>query len=242
MGLLDSISKKMEENAEKRKQAKEVKQQEDVEYKEILNTFKDNKSEKFEGYYFDTKNQKILNPRGILTREYRVYDFSDVLSYKVNKTEHNDSKTQTKHKHALTRAVVGGVLTAPVGGLGAIVGGFTGKKETTTISKDFLDHLGVTINFKDGSSFEIVFVPDTVKTDGIIARAGVENTNKLTAILSVIVQKNNANPSTTKEQRTPQSSPATDPLDEIKKLKGLLDIGAITQEEFDAKKKQLLNL
>ena len=38
-----------------------------------------------------------------------------------------------------------------------------------------------------------------------------------------------------------QSSPA-DPLDEIKKLKGLLDIGAITQEEFDAKKKQLLDL
>lgn len=30
--------------------------------------------------------------------------------------------------------------------------------------------------------------------------------------------------------------------DEIKKLKNLLDIGAITQEEFDEKKKQLLNL
>lgn len=31
-------------------------------------------------------------------------------------------------------------------------------------------------------------------------------------------------------------------LDEIKKLKELLDLGAITQEEFDAKKKQLLGL
>lgn len=30
--------------------------------------------------------------------------------------------------------------------------------------------------------------------------------------------------------------------DEILKLKNLLDVGAITQEEFDAKKKQLLNL
>ena len=30
--------------------------------------------------------------------------------------------------------------------------------------------------------------------------------------------------------------------DEIKKYKDLLDAGAITQEEFDAKKKQLLNL
>ncbi len=31
-------------------------------------------------------------------------------------------------------------------------------------------------------------------------------------------------------------------LDEIKKLKELLDCGAITQEEFDSKKKELLNL
>ncbi len=30
--------------------------------------------------------------------------------------------------------------------------------------------------------------------------------------------------------------------DEIKKYKELLDIGAITQEEYDAKKKQLLGL
>lgn len=33
-----------------------------------------------------------------------------------------------------------------------------------------------------------------------------------------------------------------DPYEEVKKLKELLDIGAITQEEFDAKKKELLNL
>lgn len=33
-----------------------------------------------------------------------------------------------------------------------------------------------------------------------------------------------------------------DPVDEIRKYKGLLDDGIITQDEFDAKKKQLLNL
>jgi hypothetical protein len=32
------------------------------------------------------------------------------------------------------------------------------------------------------------------------------------------------------------------PADELKKFKGLLDMGIITQEEFDAKKKQLLGL
>lgn len=53
---------------------------------------------------------------------------------------------------------------------------------------------------------------------------------------------NSNNQSSNEPISATQSSPASDPLDEIKKLKGLLDIGAITQEEFDAKKKQLLEI
>lgn len=37
-------------------------------------------------------------------------------------------------------------------------------------------------------------------------------------------------------------APSKDPIEEVKLLKELLDIGAITQEEFDTKKKELLNL
>lgn len=39
-----------------------------------------------------------------------------------------------------------------------------------------------------------------------------------------------------------QRTPGFDVADELKKYKDLLDCGAITQEEFDAKKKQLLDL
>ena len=41
----------------------------------------------------------------------------------------------------------------------------------------------------------------------------------------------------------PQSAPVfQDAADEIRKYKELLDMGAITQEEFDAMKKRLLGL
>lgn len=40
----------------------------------------------------------------------------------------------------------------------------------------------------------------------------------------------------------PAPAPAADPADELKKYKALLDEGVITQEDFDAKKKQLLGL
>lgn len=43
-------------------------------------------------------------------------------------------------------------------------------------------------------------------------------------------------------EETVDAAPAFSPADEIKKYKELLDMGAITQDEFDAKKRQLLNL
>lgn len=61
-----------------------------------------------------------------------------------------------------------------------------------------------------------------------------ENINKIaTAITNWL--KNNRN------EITPQNE-KTDCFGQVKKLKELLDIGAITQEEFDLKKNQLLGL
>lgn len=248
MGLFDSISKKMEESAEKRAKNKEIKQQEDAKYKEILNTFKQDGAPSFQNYYFDLKSGQILEARGVLNRNYRVIDFKDVLSYSINKKEHNDSKTQTKRKHALTRAAVGTLL----GPVGTVAGALTSKKETTTISKDFVDHLGVVIHLNDGTMFEITYFNSTLKADNSLVRESIDKVNELATILEAGIANAKKQPDAPQietiepavEQSTPstpQSSPA-DPLDEIKKLKGLLDIGAITQEEFDAKKKQLLNL
>ena len=45
-----------------------------------------------------------------------------------------------------------------------------------------------------------------------------------------------------KTNKTIPSSPRTDEADQLKKYKELLDLGIITQEEFDTKKKQLLGL
>ena len=61
--------------------------------------------------------------------------------------------------------------------------------------------------------------------------------NELSNSLKIFQNQNN-NYSNSEKNNIQQSSSA----DELKKFKDLLDTGVITQEEFDAKKKQLLGL
>ena len=44
------------------------------------------------------------------------------------------------------------------------------------------------------------------------------------------------------QKKTGTAAQAADPYEELKKLKELLDLGIVTEEEFEAKKKQLLDL
>ena len=62
-------------------------------------------------------------------------------------------------------------------------------------------------------------------------------------LLACIVMENVPQVQTTKMvKKSPQIAKSDNRIEELTKLKDLLDVGAITQEEFDAKKKQLLNL
>lgn len=85
-----------------------------------------------------------------------------------------------------------------------------------------------------------VFNSITVATSsGRIRFFGIENRNEIHKALSVLLIDRQNKPATvsTAKQETSQSN-----ADEIKKYKELLDSGVITQEEYDAKKKQLLGL
>ena len=72
-------------------------------------------------------------------------------------------------------------------------------------------------------------------SSGSISFYGVTNQNEVFSTISELLMKRQEETKTT--FKAPESS-----TDELKKLKDLLDSGIITQEEFDAKKKQLLGL
>ncbi len=80
----------------------------------------------------------------------------------------------------------------------------------------------------------------TVTTSsGAMVFTMLKNNHEIYKIISdlLVERQGKSNTSTTVIQEVPQSN-----ADELKKFKELLDMGVITKEEFDAKKKQLLGL
>ena len=77
-------------------------------------------------------------------------------------------------------------------------------------------------------------------SSGITKFTLIENYAEIGNILSQKINERQENTT----QQTTVSAPAAQPsaMDDLKKLKDLLDAGIITPEEFDAKKKQLLGL
>lgn len=125
-----------------------------------------------------------------------------------------NTTTITSRKGTISRAVVGGILA---GGVGAVVGAMTSKNYADSQT---IEHQTATVSIglkENHAPLEIVFLnPDMARQarDALIEAMGAKIENSTTA----------------------------SNVDEIRKYKELLDDGVITQDEFDAKKKQLLGL
>lgn len=131
--------------------------------------------------------------------------------------------------NSVLRAGVGGLL---FGGVGAIVGAGTGKKAIKKVVKSMktkvtFDDLELPVAYIDVLGRQ----NNGTKTDGKEYKAAFTAAQECIALLNVIMQHN-------KVEKAPKQEISV--ADEILKFKQLLDMGAITQEEFDAKKEQLL--
>ena len=198
------------------------KKAEKAKHKEIIKEFKQNGAENFGFLLLDTKAK-----RGVQRMfGFKLFDFSDIKSFDVNVDNHVETTTTSKKKHGITRAVVGGVVAGPAG---AIIGGMTGKNKGTSTSKEVIDRISITIWLKDGSNLGYSFNQSQQST-----------ANKLINMLNTIVKENESSPAD--DNSKDDNLDDLDNLDQLKKLKELLDMNAITKEEYEAKKKDLLNL
>ena len=179
------------------------------------------------GNYFHINEEKKqwAIPRTILKSKVdKVYSYEDIISYELIE----DGNTITKG--GIGGAVAGGLL---FGEAGAIAGGTIGKKK----GKATCTMLKIKITVKDSKepAVYINMLGGEFKKSGMIYQTAYDNAQKILSLLQIICD-DNAN---SKEMNNKKID---DVPTQIKKYKELLDSGAITQEEYDEKKKQLLEL
>lgn len=157
----------------------------------------------------------------IISYGVREIDYDEIVGYELLV----DNNTVTSG--GLGRAAVGGLLFGPVG---AVVGGITGGKKTKTTCKKI--SIKLTVTGKYSPSIDIDFMISENKTDSIVYGVAYKEAQGCLSKFEIICK--------TKAQKP--NSQATSGADEILKYKQLLDMGAITLDEFNAKKKQILGL
>jgi len=174
---------------------------------------------------FDDNAKKILFPKTLLTKA-RIYNYSDLLGYEILE----DGNTVTKG--GLGSAVVGGAL---FGGIGAVVGGLTGGKKSKEVVRSL--KVKIVLDNKIVPAEYIELLTTEFKKDGFVYRVAKQQAEDIVAILASIVAENEKNQANNSNVQN-----TNDPITEVKRYKELLDNGIITQEEFEKKKKELLNL
>lgn len=155
------------------------------------------------------------------------YHFNDLISFEL----YQDGKSLISGTAG--EALAGGLI---FGAVGAIAGA-SSAKDIVTNCTDL--HINLSINDVKHPHHQLPFIIETVSNDSNEYKYEIGFANEILSLLAFI----KANSETEANDKSASiEEPATDKYDEIKKVKELLDIGIITQDEFEAKKKQLLGL
>ena len=157
------------------------------------------------------------------------FKFENIIGYELRV----DGDTMISHSGGVGRAIVGGLL---FGAAGAIVGAATRGANTKSTCDDM--HIMISLEHPIYSTMYIRFISSPVDKSGFLFRNAQKSADECISILKIV---ENAMASEKTVPAAAESSPIS-AADEILKFKQLLDANIITQEEFEAKKKQLLGL
>lgn len=193
----------------------------------------------FGSMFQDESGKVFFNKKTPVYFEFLGYDFdgpvySDVTESNRNRNEKSKNKSKNKEKEKFT---MGGIaLGVATGGLSMVAGVGKGSKkkngkskgvgtvneeeQSISVTKKVEVPSIATLNFEDENE-----VPFSIL---VVCDSNIENSLKNFKIKEVEVKKELVDSSKTI-------------VEQLKDFKDLLDLGIITQEEFDAKKIELLN-
>lgn len=154
------------------------------------------------------------------------YSYDDIIDFEL--IEDGSSIV----KGGVGRAIVGGAL---FGGVGAIVGGATGKKKAKQTCTNL--SIKITVNNMANPVEYIKIIATETPKSGFVYKSSYQVAQEIISLLQLICSQRKV----TNEANNMPAQQLSE-ADELRKYKALMDDGIITEEEFQAKKKQLLGL
>ena len=182
-------------------------------------------TKKIGNYFFVNEDEKQwVIPKGEISGKIKdaiIHSYSDIVDFELLEDGNSISSG------GVGRALIGGAL---FGTTGALLGGITGGKK----SKNTCTKLQIKITVKNdiAPAVYVNLLSGEFKKDGFIYKSAAENAQTILSLLQLMCDENS--------NTSPVSGQASSSADELMKFKQLLDMGAITQDEFDKKKKELL--
>lgn len=201
--------------------------------------FKISKRSKFAVSFFNEKKYSALyiddvNKKWAVcfmdSTSFKIYKYADLNSFEL--IEDGDSKVQGRAGSALVGSAFFGVV-------GAIAGAARAKKVNQVCN---LLQIQISVNDLNNPSIVISLNSSSIDKTSSVYEGLINTARSLVSNLQYICSQ--AKSAVGKEMGEVKREPkvqAADIADEIRKFKALSDEGIITQEEFEKKKKQLLD-
>lgn len=178
----------------------------------------------FDTVHFNDKTNSLLIEISDIKAE--VFQYDQIIGFDLIENGNNIISGGTG------RAVAGGLL---FGEVGAVVGGVTATRKTAELCT--LLKIKITFRNCQRQSIDITFI----ENNNGLPKTSYEYSTKYELAEGIITALQVAVDKVKQSEVSPKTS-VISTADEILKFKNLLDAGIITEEEFQAKKKQLLGL
>jgi hypothetical protein len=169
--------------------------------------------------------------------EFAKLPFKDLLACEI--FEDGTTVTRSSRSSQLGRAVLGGLT---FGGVGAIIGGLSGKK----VSSDKISRidLRLTVNWPDKPIHDINLMNYETGKDSTLYQTVMENARTAHAFLELIIRNADIDDKSKLGENDQGFLPKTGQesvADELKKLSELKNEGILTEDEFVSQKTKLLS-